>query len=65
LGADRRLAVALLLIKRGDIQFAKVGSSTLILVESLRAFVLARRSSGKTGLGRDQECGAESLLDHA
>jgi hypothetical protein len=52
-------------MKRGDIQFAKVGSSTLILVESLRAFVLARRSSGKTGLGRDQECGAESLLDHA
>jgi hypothetical protein len=27
-------------MKSGDIQFAKVGSSTLILVEILRAFVL-------------------------
>ena len=29
----------------GDIEFAKVGSSTLILVESLRAFVRAHRYS--------------------
>lgn len=29
------------LMKSGDIEFAKVGSSTLILVESLRAFVLS------------------------
>ena len=33
------------LMKSGDIEFAKVGSSTLILVESLRAFVRAHRSS--------------------
>ena len=33
------------LMKSGDIEFAKVGSSTLILVESLRAFVGAHRSS--------------------
>ena len=32
------------LMRSGDIQFAKVGSSTLILVESLRAFIFARRS---------------------
>lgn len=33
------------LMKSGDIEFAKVGSSTLILVESLRAFVRAHCSS--------------------
>jgi len=32
------------LMKSGDIEFAKVGSSTLILVESLRAFVRDRKS---------------------
>jgi excisionase family DNA binding protein len=32
------------LMRSGDIQFAKVGSSTLILVESLRQFVLSRRT---------------------
>ena len=32
------------LMKSGDIEFAKVGSSTLILVESLHRFVLSRRA---------------------
>jgi excisionase family DNA binding protein len=32
------------LMRSGDIHFAKVGSSTLILVESLRSFVESRRS---------------------
>ncbi|HEX5258729.1 MAG TPA: helix-turn-helix domain-containing protein [Sphingomicrobium sp.] len=32
------------LMKSGDIEFAKVGSSTLILVESLRSFLLSRTS---------------------
>ena len=32
------------LMKSGDIAFAKVGSSTLILVESLREFIHARAS---------------------
>jgi excisionase family DNA binding protein len=32
------------LMKSGDIKFAKVGSSTLILVESLRRFVISRSS---------------------
>ncbi|WP_269319425.1 helix-turn-helix domain-containing protein [Sphingomonas sp. URHD0057] len=31
------------LMKSGDIEHAKVGSSTLILVESVRRFVLSRR----------------------
>lgn len=31
------------LMRSGDIGFAKVGSSTLILVESLRAFIGSRR----------------------
>ena len=35
------------LMKSGDIEYAKVGSSTLILVESLRRFIRSRRSSGK------------------
>lgn len=33
------------LMKSGDIEFAKVGSSTLIIVESLRRFIQARRAS--------------------
>jgi excisionase family DNA binding protein len=32
------------LMRSGDIEFAKVGSSTLILVDSLRRFVLSRRA---------------------
>ena len=32
------------LMRSGDIEFAKVGASTLIIVESLRRFVLARRA---------------------
>ena len=32
------------LMKSGDIAFVKVGSSTLILMESLRAFLASRRS---------------------
>lgn len=32
------------LMKSGDIAFAKVGSSTLILVESLRQFIHCRRA---------------------
>jgi excisionase family DNA binding protein len=31
------------LMKSGDIEFAKVGSSTLILIESLRGFIQSRR----------------------
>jgi excisionase family DNA binding protein len=31
------------LMKSGDIEFVKVGSSTLILVESLRAFIDGKR----------------------
>ena len=33
------------LMRSGDIAFAKVGSSTLILVESLRGFIESRRTS--------------------
>ena len=33
------------LMKSGDIEFVKVGSSTLILVESLRCFILSRRGN--------------------
>ena len=33
------------LMKSGDIEFAKVGSSTLIMVESLRRFVRSRSSA--------------------
>ena len=32
------------LMRSGDIEFAKVGASTLILVESLRRLVLGRRT---------------------
>jgi excisionase family DNA binding protein len=35
------------LMGSGDIAFAKVGSSTLILVESLRQFIEARRAPGE------------------
>jgi excisionase family DNA binding protein len=34
------------LMKSGEIEFVKVGSSTLILVESLRAFIQSCRSDG-------------------
>ncbi len=34
------------LMKSGDIEFAKVGSSTLILVESLRGFIRRRSRPG-------------------
>jgi len=46
------------LMRSGDIEYAKVGSSTLILVESLRAFVGSRRL-GYPGdrAGRDCDCG--------
>lgn len=32
------------LMKSGDVEYAKVGSSTLILVDSLRRFLLGRRA---------------------
>lgn len=35
------------LMRSGDIQFAKVGSSTLILVESLRDFIRSRTTGQK------------------
>jgi excisionase family DNA binding protein len=41
------------LMRSGDIEFAKVGSSTLILVESLRSFVQGRRSRVDDGMRRD------------
>jgi len=31
------------LMRGGDVEFAKVGSSTLIIVDSLRAFVMDKR----------------------
>ena len=31
------------LMRSGDVEFAKVGSSTLVLVDSLRQFILSRR----------------------
>lgn len=33
------------LMRSGDVEYAKVGSSTLILLDSLRGFILSRRSS--------------------
>ena len=33
------------LMKSGDIEFVKVGGSTLILMESLRSFIHSRRSA--------------------
>lgn len=41
------------LMRSGDIEFAKVGSSTLILVESLRSFVHGRRSRVDDGMRCD------------
>jgi len=37
------------LMRSGDIDYAKVGSSTLILVDSLRRFIDARRSCVAAG----------------
>jgi excisionase family DNA binding protein len=37
------------LMKSGDIRFAKVGSSTLILLESLRGFIENHRVQERTG----------------
>jgi len=37
------------LMRSGDIAFAKVGSSTLILVDSLRKFIEACRAPGEPG----------------
>jgi excisionase family DNA binding protein len=31
------------LMRDGEVEFAKVGSSTLIIVDSLRSFILGRR----------------------
>jgi excisionase family DNA binding protein len=36
------------LMRSGDIEFAKVGRSTLILVESLREFVRSRRTTSES-----------------
>ena len=41
------------LMRSGDIAFAKVGSSTLILVDSLRRFIEACRAPGEPGRGCD------------
>ena len=40
------------LMKSGDIEFAKVGSSTLILVDSLKTFIISRRAADR-GIERD------------
>lgn len=37
------------LMRSGDIEYAKVGSSTLILLESLRGFIEQRRHSDQAG----------------
>jgi len=37
------------LMRSGDIEFAKVGSSTLILVDSLRGFIVSRRTGNSAG----------------
>ncbi len=37
------------LMRSGDIEYAKVGSSTLILVDSLRSFVNGRRATAGNG----------------
>lgn len=44
------------LMRTGDIAFAKVGSSTLILVDSLRAFVLSRRAPQEAVSDRTRTC---------
>lgn len=33
------------LMRSGDIEFAKVGSSTVILIDSLRSFILSRKAT--------------------
>lgn len=38
------------LMKSGDIQFAKVGSSTLIIVHSLRAFIQSRSAGDERSM---------------
>lgn len=42
-----------LCIAAGEIEAIKVGRSTLVPVESLKAFVAARRSSAERGNGAD------------
>jgi hypothetical protein len=37
------------LMRSGDIEYAKVGSSTVILVDSLRSFVHGRRATAGNG----------------
>jgi hypothetical protein len=39
------------LMRSGDVEYAKVGSSTLILVESLRRLILGHRTSGRGSIG--------------
>jgi hypothetical protein len=40
-------------LRSGDIEFAKVGSSTLIIVESLRSFISSHLAeSGQAMIGR-------------
>jgi excisionase family DNA binding protein len=34
------------LMKSGEIEFAKVGASTLIILDSLRQFIASRRAAG-------------------
>jgi excisionase family DNA binding protein len=38
------------LMRSGDIEYAKVGSSTLILLDSLRSFIQGRRVGGDEAL---------------
>jgi len=42
------------LMKSGDVEFVKVGSSTLVIVESLRRFIdaMAARQDGRYGRSR-------------
>jgi hypothetical protein len=47
------------LMKSGDIEYAKVGSSTLIIVESLRSFVQSRRKQWDADF-RGEKCGPHS-----
>lgn len=54
------------LIKSGEIDYAKVGNSTLILMDSLRAFIERKRKLKRRGLNkrvRDRpECWSSSPL---
>jgi excisionase family DNA binding protein len=43
------------LLKSGDIEFAKIGSSTLVLVESLRRFVSSRRAGSDRPAGEPRK----------